>query len=292
MGRSGIYELDDSIQITGLYFEQPYQYGLNDDATKKALDAGMDLLKTTTLFFDISLAALQDIDFINYIKDPNSIYPPEGNAALRAYYDAIQYLIDYNEETWENFTDLVRQFTVSDKVSSIIPVEENESTAFTRRAMAMHNSTMAVEVEEPVVESDFNSNSTSPIQSIIPNNMSLDEYADADTWAALEPTDDNPGAEQELYDFDSYIENFEEKVNDLNFDTNDLLSVTDVAKDSEYWEAYDIVHDGYLTKYDQAYVVYQKGLNGIYQKTTPKEIKNLIIDYLFDIYETTEGGAV
>lgn len=45
IGRTGVYELDEDIKITGLHFERPKKYILDPNATKISLQAGIDGFK-------------------------------------------------------------------------------------------------------------------------------------------------------------------------------------------------------------------------------------------------------
>lgn len=46
IGRTGMYELDENINITDIYFERPRNYILDEDATGKQLSLGKDGMKT------------------------------------------------------------------------------------------------------------------------------------------------------------------------------------------------------------------------------------------------------
>lgn len=46
IGRTGMYELDENINITGIYFERPRNYILDEDATSTQLSLGKQGMKT------------------------------------------------------------------------------------------------------------------------------------------------------------------------------------------------------------------------------------------------------
>ena len=79
----------------------------------------------------------------------------------------------------------------------------------------------------------------------------------------------------------------------LKFDQwfNDHKSQLDTAisteTQSDFWSDYEEKHDEYLKNYEEARSWYVQGLNGIYVPDGTRELRNVIIDFIY----TTEPEA-
>ena len=247
MGRSGLYELDETVEITGLYFEQPCQYSIDEEATQQSIDAGIEIMKDAKNCFSTAVKAIGNGNFIKWLNgDENAL----AQDSAIAYETSIKVII--GAENWDDFVDIAKDIDLS--------VVETETTALNDEA----TNTIIISAGG----------------------------ADADNEEAEDPSDLESRGN---FPIDAFLPGFSQYIEELTFDPTDITDDKGVLHDTEYWECYDILHDGYSDMYDEGFSIYQKGLNGVYVQGNPLEIKNLIIDYLFEGYskpENSEGGTV
>ena len=97
VGRSGIYELDDKVEINHLTYVPRQAYVLNEEATTDKITEGKDALVAADLKYTNSLESLNNKDADYYEKKQAilDIYVQEHSDALKIYTEGLSGIYDF-----------------------------------------------------------------------------------------------------------------------------------------------------------------------------------------------------
>lgn len=95
VGRTGIYELDEDIEITSMYFVQPKNYVKDEDATTDALNEGADKMQKAEdaredSLYDLNVTQGYEDEDGNVLKDKDTAYWTEYNEIQDTYIAAYE----------------------------------------------------------------------------------------------------------------------------------------------------------------------------------------------------------
>lgn len=95
VGRTGMYELDDNINITNLYFVRPRKYIKDEEASADALSRGTQGMMTANTSRETALAEF----YKNNPNEPDQTTDPDAYKAYWDAYNSIQqnYIVAYQE---------------------------------------------------------------------------------------------------------------------------------------------------------------------------------------------------
>lgn len=115
VGRTGIYELDDSFEVNKLQFIRPLKYILDKNSTDSALQNGVEQLRTARNNFDIAVSEIMaEENTSEYWKEYNTCYVNYMREYQEAYALFLQGVNGIymrpnpdNPNAEENFDDLI-----------------------------------------------------------------------------------------------------------------------------------------------------------------------------------------